>query len=74
MYSKLTKKEKIMTEQEIEIQITKRTNDLAWWQVKLAKSRTASNIGIRSAHVSWHKQEIARLKGVQFARHCDAQV
>jgi|TARA_R110002051_G_scaffold244025_1_gene303981 hypothetical protein len=63
-----------MTIAEIEFQITKRASDLAWWQAKLAKSRTASNIGIRSAHVSWHKQEIARLKGIQFARHCDEQV
>jgi hypothetical protein len=63
-----------MTEQEIEIRITKCKADLAWWVAKLATSRTASNIGTRSAHVSWHKQEIARLNSVLFARHCDEQV
>ena len=63
-----------MTEQQIESKIFKLTNDLAWWTAKLATSRTASNIGIRSAHVSWHKQEIASLKGILFARHCNEQV
>jgi hypothetical protein len=51
-----------MTEQQIESKILKLTNDLAWWVTKLATSRTASNLGIRSAHVSWHKQEIAILE------------
>ena len=71
---KVRKKENIMTEQEIEIRITKCKNDLAWWVAKLATSRTASNIGTRSVHVAWNERELARLKGIQFARHCDAQV
>ena len=63
-----------MTEQELETQISKRASELAWWQAKLAKSRTASNIGTRAVHVAWNERELARLKGIQFARHCDAQV
>jgi hypothetical protein len=63
-----------MTIQQIQSKISKLTNDLAWWVAKLGASRTATNIGTRSAHVSWHKQEIARLNSVLFARHCDEQV
>jgi hypothetical protein len=63
-----------MTIKQIESQITKRQSELAQWQAMLAKSRTASNIGTRSAHVAWTERELARLKGVLFARHCDEQV
>lgn len=63
-----------MTIAEIEFQITKRQSELAQWQAMLAKSRKASKISIRSAHVAWTERELARLKGVLFARHCDAQV
>ena len=63
-----------MTEQEIEIRITKCKTDLAWWVAKLATSRTASNIGTRSVQVNWHRQEIGNVKRQIFARHCDEQV
>jgi len=63
-----------MTNSQLEKQISKVASDLAWWQAKLAKSRTAGNIGTRAVHVSWNERELARLKGIQFARHCDAQV
>jgi len=63
-----------MTDSQLEKQISKVASDLAWWQAKLAKSRTASNIGTRGSHVAWNERELARLKGIQFARHCDAQV
>lgn len=63
-----------MTDSQLEKQIVKVASDLAWWQAKLAKSRKVSLISIRSAHVSWNEQELARLKGIQFARHCNEQV
>ena len=63
-----------MTNSQLEKQISKVAGDLAWWQATLAKSRKANKIGERSAHVSWNARELARLKGIQFARHCDEQV
>ena len=59
---------------QLENRLAKLKADLAWWVAKLATSRTASNIGTRSVHVAWNERELARLKGIQFARHCDEQV
>ena len=59
---------------QLETRLAKLKADLAWWVAKLATSRTASNIGTRSVHVAWNERELARLKGIQFARHCDEQV
>tara|TARA_R110002020_G_scaffold250_3_gene1394 strand:+ start:43 stop:234 length:192 start_codon:yes stop_codon:yes gene_type:complete len=63
-----------MTNQEIEIQLPKLHAKLAEWQALLAKARKPGKIGERSAQVSWHNAEIARLQGILFARHCDEQV
>ena len=63
-----------MTMTQLENRLAKLKADLAWWVAKLATSRTASNIGTRSVHVAWNERELARLKGIQFARHCDEQV
>lgn len=57
-----------MTDSQLEKQISKVASDLAWWQAKLAKSRKVGLISIRSAHVSWNEEELARLKGIQLAR------
>ena len=59
---------------QLEKRLAKLKKDLAWWQGMLNHSRTASNIGIRSAQVSWHRQEIGKVKRELFARHCDQQV
>ena len=63
-----------MTNSQLEKQIVKVASDLAWWQAKLAKSRKAGKIGTRAVHVSWNERELARLKGIEFARHCNEQV
>mgnify|MGYP003153884408 CR=1 FL=1 len=63
-----------MTITQLEKRLAKLKNDLAWWQAKLAKSRTASNIGTRAVQVNWHRQEIGNVKRELFARHCDEQV
>jgi len=63
-----------MTNSQLEKQISKVASDLAWWLAKLATSRNAGKRGERSAHVSWNERELARLKGIQFARHCNEQV
>ena len=59
---------------QLEHRLAKLKNDLAWWENKLAKSRTASNIGTRSAQISWHRQEIGKVKRELFARRTAEQV
>ena len=59
---------------QLEKLLAKLKNDLAWWENKLAKSRTASNIGIRSAQVSWHRQEIGKVKRELFTRRTAEQI
>ena len=63
-----------MTITQLETRLAKLKTDLAWWVAKLATSRKPGKIGERSAQVSWHNAEIARLQGILFARHCDEQV
>ncbi len=64
----------ILTDQQLAERLTKKQADLEWWEAKLAKSRKASLIGIRSAHCATLRKEIAEIKGIQFARHCAEQV
>jgi len=57
-----------MTISQLENRLAKLKTDLAWWVAKLAKSRTASNIGTRAVHVNWHRQQIGNVKRELFAR------
>ncbi len=63
-----------MTDKEIADRISYKQNALTWWENKLAKTRKASLLSIRSAQCSMISKEIAELKGIQFARHCNEQV
>ena len=64
-----------MNEKQIEKEISKRVNDLAFWVDHLAER--VSDIGVQSIcnmQISWHRQRILDLKSMLFARHCDEQI
>lgn len=64
----------ILTDKELAERLNKKQADLTWWHNKLARTRKASLMSIRSAQCSMISKEIAELKGIQFARHCNEQV
>ena len=63
-----------MQDTTIEQKIASKQNALAWWIAKLSTSRKPSLISMRAMHAENLRKEIAALKGIQFARHCDQQV